>query len=90
MLLRLFSARSLPITRNSPVRIDEGRREGRRGGSQLDDEFELKLTLSFSSLFLPLRFLVDIPTDVWESYLFHYVSEGGVIYSVLANDAVGR
>ncbi|KAL7409456.1 synaptobrevin-domain-containing protein [Mrakia frigida] len=29
-------------------------------------------------------------TYVWESYLFHYVSEGGVIYLVMADDSVGR
>ncbi|KAG5723689.1 hypothetical protein E4T56_gene20262 [Termitomyces sp. T112] len=29
-------------------------------------------------------------TYVWEQYLFHYVSEGGYIYLVMADDAVGR
>ena len=28
--------------------------------------------------------------DVWEQYLFHYVSENGVIYLVMADDSVGR
>lgn len=30
------------------------------------------------------------PSDVWEQYLFHYVSEGGLTYLVMADDAVGR
>ncbi|KAF8573351.1 vesicle-associated membrane protein [Ramaria rubella] len=29
-------------------------------------------------------------TYVWEQYLFHYVSEGGLTYLVMADDAVGR
>ena len=28
--------------------------------------------------------------DVWEQYLFHYVSEGGFTYLVMAEDAAGR
>lgn len=29
-------------------------------------------------------------TYVWEQYLFHYVSEGGVTYLVMADDSAGR
>jgi len=29
-------------------------------------------------------------TYVWEQYLFHYVSEGGIIYLVMADDSAGR
>ena len=29
-------------------------------------------------------------TYVWEQYLFHYVSEGGFTYLVMADDAAGR
>jgi len=29
-------------------------------------------------------------TYVWEQYLFHYVSEGGLTYMVMADDSVGR
>ncbi|KAJ3573501.1 hypothetical protein NP233_g2393 [Leucocoprinus birnbaumii] len=29
-------------------------------------------------------------TYVWEQYLFHYVSEGGFIYLVMADDSAGR
>jgi len=29
-------------------------------------------------------------TYVWEQYLFHYVSESGVVYLVMADDSVGR
>ena len=29
-------------------------------------------------------------TDVWEQFLFHYVSESGVVYLVMADDSVGR
>jgi len=29
-------------------------------------------------------------TYVWEQYLFHYVSEGGLTYLVMADDSVGR
>ncbi|KLO06249.1 vesicle-associated membrane protein [Schizopora paradoxa] len=29
-------------------------------------------------------------TYVWEQYLFHYVSEGGITYLVMADDSVGR
>ena len=29
-------------------------------------------------------------TYVWEQYLFHYVSEGGYIYLVMADDSAGR
>lgn len=28
--------------------------------------------------------------DVWEQYLFHYVSEGGFTFLVMADDSVGR
>lgn len=28
--------------------------------------------------------------DVWEQYLFHYVSEGGLTFLVMADDSVGR
>lgn len=42
------------------------------------------------------RFLSKIPpnnsklTYVWEQYLFHYVSEGGITYLVMADDSAGR
>jgi hypothetical protein len=29
-------------------------------------------------------------TYVWEQYLFHYISEGGFTYLVMADDAAGR
>lgn len=29
-------------------------------------------------------------TYVWEEYLFHYVSEGGITYLVMADDSAGR
>lgn len=29
-------------------------------------------------------------TDVWDQYLFHYVSEGGLTFLVMADDSVGR
>lgn len=29
-------------------------------------------------------------TYVWEQYLFHYVSDAGVTYLVMADDSVGR
>ncbi|KIY72287.1 VAMP/synaptobrevin-like protein [Cylindrobasidium torrendii FP15055 ss-10] len=29
-------------------------------------------------------------TYVWEQYLFHYISEGGYVYLVMAEDAAGR
>ena len=29
-------------------------------------------------------------TYVWEQYLFHYISEGGYIYLVMADDSAGR
>jgi len=29
-------------------------------------------------------------TYVWEQYLFHYISEGGFVYLVMADDSVGR
>jgi len=29
-------------------------------------------------------------TYVWEQYLFHYVSESGVVYLVMADDSIGR
>ena len=29
-------------------------------------------------------------TYVWENYLFHYVSEGGFTFLVMADDSVGR
>ncbi|PFH48813.1 hypothetical protein AMATHDRAFT_64573 [Amanita thiersii Skay4041] len=29
-------------------------------------------------------------TYVWEQYLFHYISEGGFVYLVMADDALGR
>lgn len=29
-------------------------------------------------------------TYVWEQYLFHYVSEGGITYLVMADDSAGR
>ncbi|KAG8951086.1 hypothetical protein FRC00_007422 [Tulasnella sp. 408] len=29
-------------------------------------------------------------TDVWEQYLFHYISEGGLTFLVMADDSVGR
>ena len=29
-------------------------------------------------------------TYVWEQYLFHYVSEGGYTYLVMADDSAGR
>lgn len=29
-------------------------------------------------------------TYVWEQYLFHYISEGGFTFLVMADDSVGR
>lgn len=29
-------------------------------------------------------------TYVWEQYLFHYISDGGYIYLVMADDSAGR
>ena len=29
-------------------------------------------------------------TYVWEQYFFHYISEGGYIYLVMADDSAGR
>jgi len=29
-------------------------------------------------------------TYIWEQYLFHYVSEGGYTYLVMADDSAGR
>ena len=29
-------------------------------------------------------------TYVWEQYLFHYISEGGFTYLVMADDSAGR
>ena len=29
-------------------------------------------------------------TYVWEEYFFHYVSEGGITYLVMADDSAGR
>jgi vesicle-associated membrane protein 7 len=29
-------------------------------------------------------------TYVWEQYLFHYVSQDGIVYLVLADDSAGR
>jgi vesicle-associated membrane protein 7 len=29
-------------------------------------------------------------TYVWENYLFHYISEGGYVYLVMADDSAGR
>lgn len=31
-----------------------------------------------------------LPLDVWEQYLFHYISEGGLTFLVMADDSVGR
>lgn len=36
-----------------------------------------------------LTFLLSA-SYVWEQFLFHYVSEGGVTYLVMAEDAAGR
>lgn len=47
----------------------------------------------FVSLAIELRILTWLGsklTYVWEQYLFHYVSEGGYTYLVMADDAAGR
>ncbi|KAF9223119.1 VAMP synaptobrevin-like protein [Gyrodon lividus] len=42
------------------------------------------------------KILSKIPPDnskltyAWEQYLFHYISEGGFVYLVMANDSAGR
>lgn len=33
---------------------------------------------------------LSVSPDVWEQYLFHYVSESGIVYLVMADDSVGR
>lgn len=41
-------------------------------------------------LFPHLSCFSSYAIDVWEQYLFHYVSEGGLTFLVMADDSVGR
>jgi len=55
------------------------------------------LSLHISSIVLATQTILSkIPpnnsklTYVWEQYLFHYISEGGFTYLVMADDSAGR
>ena len=54
------------------------------------------LNVSFVVVLATQTILSKIPpnnsklTYVWEQYLFHYISEGGFTYLVMADDAAGR
>jgi Regulated-SNARE-like domain len=55
------------------------------------EQFEADLYFRFLTFCRILRSDVSpLLADVWEQYLFHYVSEDGLTFMVMADDSVGR
>jgi len=67
------------LVARGPTILAEHQLAGKRDFSQATQTILSKIPPNDSKL-----------TYVWEQYLFHYVSEGGYIYLVMADDSAGR